>query len=612
MTLTRRFVGECAAWFPIGLAMLIAGGFSEAKSAENVNLKSAADAQLKRVLQSEAAGQLTDRDAALGAVLEKNPNHAPARWQSGYVKWKGQWLKFDDQAKDPEYRAALAQYSEARAKAAPTVAGQLALADWCRKHHLEAQERAHLAKVIELDPEHSAARGRLGFINVGGTWYTKQELVDSEKRTLEANKAITKLTPQLKQILAGLGKPGAKERAAAEQKLKAITEPAALPALEAVFIGAPEDAALKAVDAIARLKSPEAAVSLAKFAILNPFNDVGLAAGEALKGRSEDSYVPPLLALLSTPIETRFEMYQVGNRLMYRQMFFREADDHRELFGLTHTVSAQGGNGELQARAITLQSAGVRAAAADQNRQLAARNADIAKLNKRVTDVLSMATGEKLPSDAQTWWKWWNDRNEVFLPEGKPLQSGVQSTNYVVNLPSVTAPPLVIGSSGGGGAIQTPSSQRYECLVAGTPIWTSGGPIAVEKLQPGDQVLAQNLETGELSYQGVQSTTTRPAGPVYRLDLGDDTIRASGGHPFWVVGKGWVLTRKLEAGMKLHTPCGAVELHGVEFEEDAKEVTYNLIAGESRSYFVGASKVLSHDNTIRRPTSALVPGLVEK
>ncbi len=37
---------------------------------------------------------------------------------------------------------------------------------------------------------------------------------------------------------------------------------------------------------------------------------------------------------------------------------------------------------------------------------------------------------------------------------------------------------------------------------------------------------------------------------------------------------------------------------------------YNLIVADFDSYFVGVAGILVHDNTPRRPTAALVPGLI--
>jgi hypothetical protein len=47
-------------------------------------------------------------------------------------------------------------------------------------------------------------------------------------------------------------------------------------------------------------------------------------------------------------------------------------------------------------------------------------------------------------------------------------------------------------------------------------------------------------------------------------------------------------------------------------EQTGFEPTYNLIVADFHTYFVGKAKILSHDNTIREPTVALVPGLIER
>jgi hypothetical protein len=40
--------------------------------------------------------------------------------------------------------------------------------------------------------------------------------------------------------------------------------------------------------------------------------------------------------------------------------------------------------------------------------------------------------------------------------------------------------------------------------------------------------------------------------------------------------------------------------------------TYNLVVADFNTYFIGTNGVLVHDNTPRRPTRCIVPGLVAK
>ena len=60
------------------------------------------------------------------------------------------------------------------------------LAEWCGKRGLEAQQRAHLTRVLELDPDHAAVREQLGFRQVDNIWLNPEEIEKSEERAKEA------------------------------------------------------------------------------------------------------------------------------------------------------------------------------------------------------------------------------------------------------------------------------------------------------------------------------------------------------------------------------------------------------------------------------------------
>jgi hypothetical protein len=70
------------------------------------------------------------------------------------------------------------------------------------------------------------------------------------------------------------------------------------------------------------------------------------------------------------------------------------------------------------------------------------------------------------------------------------------------------------------------------------------------------------------------------------------------------------MAKFLEAGERLH--C-ASEFLTIESIADAEaKPAYNLIVEDFATYFVGEQRLLVHDNTLRAPTLATVPGLVEK
>lgn len=71
--------------------------------------------------------------------------------------------------KDDLYRERLAKLD------AKDAAQQVALADWCRDQGLRDREREHLKAVLGIDPDHAAARARLGFVRDGDRWVTSDE-----------------------------------------------------------------------------------------------------------------------------------------------------------------------------------------------------------------------------------------------------------------------------------------------------------------------------------------------------------------------------------------------------------------------------------------------------
>jgi hypothetical protein len=137
-------------------------------------------------------------------------------------------------------------------------------------------------------------------------------------------------------------------------------------------------------------------------------------------------------------------------------------------------------------------------------------------------------------------------------------------------------------------------------------VWTSAGQAPIESIQVGDSVLAQDVETGELAFKPVLSTSVRPPSPLMIIDLGVEQFVATRGHPLWVVGKGWRMAKELQPGDLLHTADGGVAVESIDPGVSAE--AYNLVVAEFNDYFVGKSKVLAHDNTIRQDTDSLLPG----
>ena len=144
----------------------------------------------------------------------------------------------------------------------------------------------------------------------------------------------------------------------------------------------------------------------------------------------------------------------------------------------------------------------------------------------------------------------------------------------------------------------------------GTLVWTELGPVAIEQIRPGDRVLSQDPESGELAYKVVTETTQRPPSPILRMALDGMAMETTRGHLFWRVGDGWRMAKELQSGDRLHGLAGAVTVAGVT--ERPSSPAYNLVVEGFATYFVGQSRLLVHDNTARQVTAARLPGLIEE
>ena len=197
--------------------------------------------------------------------------------------------------------------------------------------------------------------------------------------------------------------------------------------------------------------------------------------------------------------------------------------------------------------------------------------------NRSIQNCLRRVTGFDAGPSAEDWWRWWYDENEVYASARPVSYRRVQET--------IRASTVQLPTFGG------------ECLVAGTVIWTELGPRPVESLQVGDRVLCQDLDSQQLLLGTVLYPTRRPSTPTFQIEMTSESIRASGGHLFWVEGRGWTMTRDLQAGQSLRT-AGTSSMPIQKVHRTAAVPLYNLVVDRHANYFVGAQKILSHDSTI--------------
>ncbi len=559
---------------------------------------------MTEALQREIYGLDEQRSDLLNRALQHAPDHKPAHWHLGFVEMDKKWVRIDDVPQINSEDKRLTRYFQLRAEAPDTAQGQLALADWCGRNELPDHERAHLTRVLTIDPDHIQARRRLGFVRTDDQWLSREDIRLAGQRDQKIRAALTTWRPKIESIKRRLQSRGLKQREYAQQQLREIDDADAIPALEALLVVESEPLANLVVEVLGGIWGPESSLSLARVAVFSEFASARRHAAEKLRDRSLDEYVPTLLAAMHTPIQTQREVVQGRRgRLLYRHVMFREGQDDLEVARLETSyqrVAMPGGS-----RRNTLRRAfdDIRGRAEDHEMDVAEANRRTVDLNDRIMNALEVATRLNLFNTPGQWWAWWNEHNEVYVSVDKPIRETIRTEQVTL----VDRAPLASGPTGVSGPAAGQGSGPLDCLAAGTLVWTERGKQAIEEIVIGDRVLSQDPVTGELCYKPVLQTTVRPPSELVVVTVGDEQLQTSGGHLFWVAGDGWVKSRKLKSGLSIHAVDGAVPVSLVETGTRAQ--TYNLVVADYNTYFVGESRVLCHDNTIRKPTDRVVPGL---
>lgn len=133
------------------------------------------------------------------------------------------------------------------------------------------------------------------------------------------------------------------------------------------------------------------------------------------------------------------------------------------------------------------------------------------------------------------------------------------------------------------------------CFVAGTPVQTEDGPVAIEDIKVGTRVWAYDTKTGEKRLARVVETIENVSSKIVSITLPDgEIIRCSPEHPFWVDGN-WVRADSLRVGDQLLDMGGEAVSVELLLISDEQIFVYNITVESLENYFVGSAAILVHN-----------------
>jgi hypothetical protein len=564
-------------------------------------------------IEAEATGDLETRNKLLTAAIELG-DLTPARWQAGQISPDGKkWTSIEESVALANDNRLLRKYNHQKAGFQDDVKSNLELAQWCVDAGLMLQARAHLERVIDIEPDHALARNLLGYRRVGYDWISPQEIAKIEKRSELKQASIEKYGNQISKLIHRMNSQRAKTRDLAISEFMNLQAEDAVGAVEAALASEDDAPSKLAIDWMSQIDTVEASHVIARYSLMHPDEQIRTYATKKLLPRPKYDYVPEMLEMLSSPISMNIvpSFNRNGTLAGYRQAFAREDMDGKEFIAVDRGFVRTPVTVALGARvrfAAPVRGGGVADLQRQMNQQvenqiiqqsneeilqrmqtMEQQNQQIAQVNERVASVISTISEQPLTLDPGTMWEWWDRYNETEYQNYKPER--YQSETFTTGTPEMFVSAPTISS---------------ECFVAGTPVMTSQGLRPIEKIVTGDLVLSRNIYSGELSWNPVLRPTERPPAATVNISIDDELFCCSTGHLFWVSGKGWRRASELEAGDVLH---GAQRPSVVTATSVGLRVeTHNLEVADNANYFVGNCMIMTHDVTPRETNRQTVPG----
>lgn len=84
-----------------------------------------------------------------------------------------------------------AEYQKLARTSPDTIDAHWKLAEWCRKRKLRDNAEQHLARILELDPNHEKARTALGFRQKNGQWVTRDDVMAARGMVMYEGRYVT-------------------------------------------------------------------------------------------------------------------------------------------------------------------------------------------------------------------------------------------------------------------------------------------------------------------------------------------------------------------------------------------------------------------------------------
>ena len=134
------------------------------------------------------------------------------------------------------------------------------------------------------------------------------------------------------------------------------------------------------------------------------------------------------------------------------------------------------------------------------------------------------------------------------------------------------------------------------CFVEGTQVLTEFGMKNIEEIKVGEKVYAINIDTNKRELKEVKNVIESESTEIYELTIGEEIVKATPKHKFYIVDKGWVMACELEEGDIISAKDNNITIDKIKlvnYNEPIK--VYNLTVDDFHTYLITEYELLVHN-----------------
>ena len=133
------------------------------------------------------------------------------------------------------------------------------------------------------------------------------------------------------------------------------------------------------------------------------------------------------------------------------------------------------------------------------------------------------------------------------------------------------------------------------CFTGDTKVAVENGYKNIKDIKVGDYVYSYNLDTNKKELKKVLETFIHQKDEIYTLKVNNQLIHTTEEHPFYVINKGWINTKKLNFDDKLLSiKNGPTNIQNISKRKN-KTYVYNFEVEDNHNYLITTDEILVHN-----------------